>query len=29
MPEHNLLILGKAEVALEPVGSLLLHGALK
>jgi hypothetical protein len=29
MPEHNLLIFGKAEVALEPVGSLLLHGTLK
>jgi hypothetical protein len=29
MPEHNLLIPGKAEVALEPVGPILLHGALK
>ena len=29
MPEHDLLILGEAEVALEPIGSLLLHGALK
>src|SRR5262249_7716002 len=29
MPEHNLLILGEAEVAFQPVGSILLHGALK
>jgi len=29
MPEHDLLIPGEAEVKLEPVGSILLHGVLK
>src|SRR5262249_28326102 len=29
MPEHNLRILGQAEVALEPIGPFLLHGTLK
>ena len=29
MPENDLLILGETEVKLEPVGSILLHGALK
>ena len=29
MPEHDLLILGEAEVALEPIGPILLHGTLK
>jgi hypothetical protein len=29
MPEHDLLILGETEVNLEPVGSILLNGALK
>ena len=29
MPEHDLLILGETEIALERIGSILLHGALK
>ena len=29
MPEHDLLILGETEVALQSVGAILLHSALK
>src|SRR4030095_12649917 len=29
MPEHDLPILGETEIALERIGSILLHSALK
>jgi len=29
MPEHDLPILGETEIALERIGSILLHGTLK